>query len=96
MFERKKCVRFQLIHTLLFFQNEIKTRCPELLDLGLLSEVGLSKAGVKEQKRFVSFHHKTLQENSASRHVVKKLEKSTDIKVSYKNHPCLTTWSWGR
>ena len=64
-----------------FLKEEIKKVCPQLLKLGLLSEVGISTAGVRKQKRYVSFHNKSLQEFSCSKHIVKKLEKSRNVKV---------------
>ena len=64
-------------------QEEIERRCPEILTLGLLSEVGTRTARVKEIQRFLSFHHKTLQEFSASKHVVKTLDECSDKKVCY-------------
>ena len=85
MIEKETCFMpwfFKMLF-LVLLKEEIERRCPELLKLGLLSEVGISTAGVKEQKRFVSFHHKTLQENSASKHIVKKLENSSNVQVSY-------------
>ena len=49
--------------------------------LGLLSDVGTGTARVTEIQRFLSFHHKTLQEFSASKHVVKTLDECSDKKV---------------
>ena len=68
------------------FQDEIEATCPDLLRLGLLSEVGTDAATVKDQSPCVCFHHKSLQDYSASKHVVDTLEKSHNIKVIYKNY----------
>ena len=63
------------------FKAKIEKDCPEILKLGLLSEVGTRTAGVKEQKRSVSYHHKSLQEFSSAKHIVKKLKASKNVKV---------------
>ena len=68
------------------FQDEIEATCPDLLKLGLLSEVGIEAATVRDQPLYVSFHHKSLQEYAASKHVVDTLEESVDIKVMYQRH----------
>ena len=60
--------------------------CPELLKLGLLSKVDNQTAGVKEQKRYHSFHHKSLQEFSSAKHIVRKLKKSGEVKVARTDH----------
>ena len=63
------------------FQGEIEATCPDLLKLGLLSEVGVDAATVRDQSPCVIFHHKTLQDYSASKHVAKTLEESPNMKV---------------
>ena len=67
----------RLIHS----QAVIERRCPELLKLGLLSDVAVHTVSTRRHQRLVSFHHKSLQEKSAARHVVKQLENSNDIQV---------------
>ena len=64
-----------------FLKAKIEKVCPNILKLGLLSEVGIKTASVREQKRYVSFHHKSLQEFSSSKHIVKKLKRSRNVKV---------------
>ena len=77
---------FFQFHFMLCFQGEIEATCPNLLRLGLLSEVGIDAATVREQSEWVSFHYKSLQEYSASKHVVKALGESSNIKVMQKNY----------
>ena len=86
IFERVLGYRPALDHELLdcIFQDEIEKKCPQLLKLGLLSEVSVSMATVKKQKRYVSFHHKSLQEFSSSKYIVKKLKNSKNILVNIK------------
>ena len=61
-----------------YFQDEIEATCPDLLKLGLLSEVGIDVATLRDQSPCVSFHHKSLQDYSASKHVVQTLEGITE------------------
>ena len=68
------------------FQDEIEATCPDLLRLGLLSEVGIDAATVRDQSPCVCFHHKSLQEYSASMHVVETLEESKNMTVMSKSH----------
>ena len=72
-----------------FLKEEIRKVCPQLLKLGLLSEVGISTAGVRKQKPYVSFHHKSLQDFSSAKHLVRKWKKSRYLKVLYVLHSSL-------
>ena len=62
-------------------QKEIENTCSHLLNLGLLYEVLPDRVTLKEQPQYVSFHHKSLQDYSASRHVVLSIETAKDPKV---------------
>ena len=51
------------------------------MNLGLLIEVLTDRVTLKEQPQYVSFHHKSLQGYSASKHIVFSLETAKDAKV---------------
>ena len=76
---------------MIYFQDEIEATCPDLLKLGLLSEVGIDVATLRDQSPCVSFHHKSLQDYSASKHVVQTLEESPNMKVIYQNRTYINT-----
>ena len=46
------------------------------MKLGLLYEVGVDTATVADQRTFLSFQQKSLQEFATSKHLAKRLEKS--------------------
>ena len=78
------------------FQDEIEATCPDLLRLGLLSEIGIDAATVRDQSPCVSFHHKSLQDYSASMHVVETLEESKNMKVMSENRIYILNHHWKR
>ena len=51
------------------------------MNLGLLIEVLADRVTLKERPQYVSFHHKSLQGYSASKHIVLSLETAKDAKV---------------
>ena len=68
------------MHIMFYLQDEID-KYPELLKLGLLFEVEVDTATVREHPTFLAFQHKSLQDFSAAFHVKSRLEEALDIKV---------------
>ena len=78
--KHKELVSFNSFSIICYLKDEIEAVCPDLLRLGLLSEVGTDAATVKEQSPWVSFHHKSLQDYSSSRYIAETLEDSPNMK----------------
>ena len=66
----------------LIFQNELETKCPDIMKLGLLHQVDTTKIHLKGHTSFVSFEHKSLQELAAALYICYVLEHGDDIQVS--------------
>ena len=69
----------------MYLQDQLEEKNPDMLKLGLLHEVGVDTASIREQPTLVSFQQKSLQEYSASIHITQRLQKTIakgrDVKV---------------
>ena len=61
---------------LVFQQDELETKLPGIMKLGLLFETSTDAATVKEQRSYVCFVHKMLQDYAAGYFVAKSVEKT--------------------